>query len=77
MIYSPRGNLAVLLYFYDNAICYYRRDANQASQVAVSKKAGQHSLNYPPSYLFCYLERLVRNEVLYIYLTGDGGEVTK
>ena len=29
----------------------------------MNKIAGQHSLNYPPSFLFRYLERLVRSLV--------------
>ena len=42
------------------------RDAHLALQVYsgsvdLFKIAGQHSLNYPPSFLFRYLERLVRS----------------
>ena len=45
----------------------HTRDANQASQVypgsllQLYQIAGQHSLNYPPSFLFCYLKRLERS----------------
>ena len=46
------------------------RDAYPVLQVYLGsvscKIAGQHSLNYPPSFLFRDLKRLVRLEVLYI-----------
>ena len=35
------------------------------------KKAGQHSLNYPPSFLFRYLERHVRILVYLPHITGQ------
>ena len=55
-------------------------DAYQASQVypgsISSKIAGKHSLNYPPSLLFRYLERLVRSLVYLPYSYSYTGKVT-
>ena len=50
------------------------RDAYSALLVypgSIKKIAGQHSLNYPPSFLFRYLEKTCKIEVLYIYPIVD------
>ena len=39
----------------------------QVSRSTRDPLGGQHSLNYPPSFLFRYLERLVRSVVVTTY----------